>query len=206
MKQKIDTVIFDLGGVLVDWKSEYIYEKEFNGDLEKMNWFLKNVCSPEWNLMQDAGRLIKDGIAEKVEEFPEYKRLINLFYSEWHNMFSGPIKKNVEIFKKLQQDKSIKIYALTNWCTEKWDTALKLFPFFNEFDGIVVSGQEKCVKPFPEIYHILFERFDINPKNAVFIDDNKLNIVAAKTLGLNTVHYSPKTNLFAELEAFGILK
>lgn len=103
MKNKIDTIIFDLGGVLVDWKPEYVYQKVFNGDDEKMQWFLKNVCTPEWNMEQDAGRTIAEANAVKIAEFPEYEDLIKLFYEEWPQMFSGPIQENVELFKNLKK-------------------------------------------------------------------------------------------------------
>ena len=189
MKNQIDTIIFDLGGVLVDWKPEYVYRKVFNGNEEKVQWFLNTICTPEWNIEQDGGRTIKEAVQLKIAEFPQYEDLIRLFYNEWEHMFSGPITKNVELFKKLKASKKYKIYALTNWSAEKWDKALELFPFFNDFDGVIVSGQEKTRKPNPEIYNILLNRYNITPKNAIFIDDNEENIITAKSLNLNSIHY-----------------
>lgn len=205
MKNEIDTIIFDLGGVLVDWKPEYVYRKVFNGDEEKVQWFLNTVCTPEWNIEQDGGRTIEEAINLKVTEFPEYEDLIRLFYDEWEHMFSGSITKNVELFKKLKASKNYKIYALTNWSAEKWDKALELFPFFNNFDGVVVSGQEKTRKPYPEIYNILLNRYKINPENAIFIDDNKENTITAKTLNLQVIHYKTSSQLIKLLQTYQIL-
>jgi 2-haloacid dehalogenase len=204
MKHAIDTIIFDLGGVLVDWNPEYIYRNIFKGNESKMTWFLNNVCTPTWNLEQDSGRKIADGVALKIAEFPEYETEIKLFYDKWEFMFSGIIEENVQLFKQLKARKNYKLYALTNWCAEKWDKALELFPFFNEFDGVVVSGQEKCRKPFPEIYNILLNRFEITPENSIFIDDNFQNIIAAKKFNINGIHFKSDTNLKETLKLFSV--
>jgi len=204
MKNKIDTIIFDLGGVLVDWKPEYLYRKIFHGNEEKMQWFLKNVCSPEWNMEQDAGRTIEEGNKVKINEFPEYEDLIKLFYKEWPTMFSGPIHENLDLFKKLKASENYKIYALTNWGSEKWGKALELFPFFNDFDGAVVSGYEKTRKPFPEIYNILLKRFNISPEKAIFIDDNNDNVLGAKYLNIHGIHYKNHQQLIQELKTYNI--
>jgi len=204
MKNKIDTIIFDLGGVLVDWKPEYVYRKVFKDDEEKVQWFLKNICTPEWNMEQDAGRTIAEANAIKIAEFPEFEDLIKLFYEKWPQMFSGPIQENIELFKNLKKTGQYKMYALTNWSAEKWDIALELFPFFNEFDGTVVSGLVKTRKPFPEIYKILLNKFNIEPENAIFIDDNNDNILAAKALKINGIHFKNHKQLIRKLKYFNI--
>ncbi len=187
MKPQINTIIFDLGGVLVDWNPMYVYTQEFNGDVEKAKWFLENVCTPKWNIEQDGGRTIKEAVNLKIKEFPQYKSLIRLYYEKWHLMFSGAIEENVTLFQKLKASKKYKIYALTNWSAEKWDKALELFPFLNDFDGVVVSGIEKTRKPFSKIYEIILERYNIIPQNAVFIDDNLKNVEKAKELGIHAI-------------------
>lgn len=204
MQNSIDTIIFDLGGVLVDWKPEFVYRKVFDGNEEKVQWFLKNVCTPEWNIQQDEGRTIKEGNIVKINEFPEYEDLIKLFYEEWPQMFSGPIPENLALFKKLKASGNYKIYALTNWSAEKWDKALELFPFFNDFDGVVVSGQEKTRKPFPIIYNIILERYNISPEKAIFIDDNYDNVVASKTLNIQGIHFKSPQQLTHELKKFNL--
>jgi len=204
MNSKIETIIFDLGGVLVDWKPEYVYRKVFNNDEKKVQWFLNTVCTPEWNIEQDAGRTIEEGVNIKIKEFPQYEEWIRLFYNEWHNMFSGPIQENVELFKDLKNSGNYNIYALTNWSAEKWDLALELFPFFKDFDGVVVSGREKTRKPFPEIYTLILNRFNINPKSTIFIDDNFDNVQAAKTLDIQSIRYTPSVDLKLELKKFNV--
>ena len=201
MTNKIDTVIFDLGGVLVDWKPEYLYRKVFNGNEKKVQWFLKNVCTSAWNAEQDGGRTIEEGEALKIAEFPEHEDLIRLYYNQWHQMFSGPIEENVELFKSLKASGNYKIYALTNWSAEKWQLALELFPFFNYFDGVVVSGQVKMRKPFPEIYNLIIDKFSINPENTIFIDDNEENVNAAAAFNLNGIHYKSPQQLLNELRS-----
>ena len=201
MKCKIDTIIFDLGGVLVDWKPEYLYRKVFMGNEKKVQWFLNNVCTSAWNAEQDGGRTIEEGEAAKIADFPEHEDLIRLYYAEWHQMFSGPIEENVELFKSLKASGNYKIYALTNWSAEKWEIALELFPFFQYFDGVVVSGQEKTRKPFPKIYNIIIDKYNINPEKAIFIDDNEENVIAAKALKLHGIHYKSTQQLLTELHS-----
>jgi len=204
METKIDTIIFDLGGVLVDWKPAYVYRKVFNGDEEKVKWFLNTVCTNDWNNEQDSGRTIAEATKLKIEEFPLYEDWILIFYNEWHNMFSGPINENVELFKKLKASGNYKIYALTNWSAEKWDLGLELFPFFNDFDGVVVSGQEKSRKPFSKIYKIILNRYNIIPQKALFIDDNLENIIAANAIKLHGIHYKNHQQLIESLKFYNL--
>ena len=205
MKHIIDTIIFDLGGVLVDWKPEYVYRKIFNGDEEKVQWFLNTVCTNDWNIEQDAGRTIEEAINIKIAEFPQYSAWIRLYYTEWHNMFSGAINENVALFKTFKASNKYKVYALTNWSAETWSLALKLFPFLDEFDGVVVSGQEKTRKPFPEIYNIILNRYNITPEKAIFIDDNKENISTAINLKLHGIHYKNPPQLMKSLQSHHIV-
>lgn len=204
MNHKIDTIIFDLGGVLVDWKPEYLYRKVFNNDEDKVQWFLNTVCTSDWNIEQDGGRTIEEAVNSKIAEFPQYSEWIRLFYTEWQDMFSGPIAENVELFKNLKATDNYKIYALTNWSAEKWDIALELFPFFKSFDGVVVSGQEKTRKPYSKIYEIILNRYNINPEKTIFIDDNKENVLAAKKLKLHGIHYKSPQLLLEKLNTFQI--
>lgn len=201
MNTKIDTLIFDLGGVLVDWNPQYLYRKIFNNDEQKVTWFLNNVCTPDWNAAQDAGRTIAEANALKIVEFPQYEKEILSFYERWEEMFSGPITENVKLFKKLKVSGNYKIYALTNWSAEKWDKGVALFPFFKDFDGVVVSGQEKMRKPFPEIYKLILKRYAITPIKTIFIDDNMENIVTANSLNINGIHFTKNLSLTQKLNS-----
>lgn len=201
MNCKINTIIFDLGGVLVDWKPEYLYRKVFNGDEKKVQWFLTTICTSDWNAEQDSGRTIEEAENLKIAEFPEHEDLIRLYYNQWPQMFSGSIPENVNLFKALKDSGNYKIYALTNWSAEKWDKALELFPFFKDFDGVIVSGQEKTRKPYPKIYNLIIDKYGINPEKAIFIDDNEENIIAAKALKFRGIHYKTPQQLRGELHS-----
>lgn len=206
MKQsKIDTVIFDLGGVLIDWNPEYLYEKIFPGNPKKMKWFLKNVCSPQWNMEQDAGRSLKTGTELLVKTFPEYKDEINAFYQRWEEMLKGEITKSVLILNKLKRLNKVKLYALTNWSSETFPIALQRFDCLRLFEGIVVSGDEMTRKPYPKIYQILFERYTLSPETCLFIDDNIDNVIAAKSLNMNALHFKNANQLETDLETLKIL-
>ncbi len=203
MNSKIDTIIFDLGGVLVDWDPQNLYRKIFKTQ-EEVDWFLSSVCTSEWNIEQDGGRLIADAVALKTIEFPEYKNQIEQFYKRWEEMFSGIIEENVEIQQKLIANPNYKVYALTNWSGEKWDKALELFPFFNDFDGVVVSGIEKTRKPFDAIYQLILGRYNINPATTLFIDDNIDNVIAARKNEITAIHFTGEIKLEILLEKLNI--
>ena len=203
MNYNIDTIIFDLGGILVDWDPINLYKKVFDTE-EKAKSFLANVCTPEWNIEQDGGRLIADAVALKISEFPEYKEEIELFYNRWDEMFTGVIQANVNLQQQLIANPKYKVYALTNWSGEKWEIALELFPFFNDFDGVIVSGIEETRKPFDAIYQLILDRFQINPKKALFIDDNLENVNAAQRNKINAIQFTGNEPLIDQLSKFNI--
>lgn len=203
MKQ-IDTIIFDLGGVLIDWNPEYVYLDVFAGDREKMRWFFDHVCTHDWNENQDAGYSLAKATEERVALFPEYEELIRMFYGRWTEMLGGAILDTVEILEKLISKKQYKIVALTNWSHETFPIALERFDFLHWFEGIVVSGEEGTRKPFNSIYEITLSRFDINAEHSVFIDDNLRNIEGAIALGINGIHFKSPEQLIINLREFNI--
>ncbi len=201
---KIDTIIFDLGGVLIDWNPEYVFIDVFNGNKEKMRWFLDNVCTLDWNENQDAGSLIEDANKTLINKFPEFENEIKQYYGRWVEMLGGPIEETVTILDKLIKTNAYKIVALTNWSAETFPVALNMFEFLHWFDGIVVSGEEKTRKPFNKIYNITLERFNITPENAIFIDDNLRNINAANNLGIHGIHFESPSKLIQQLKTYNI--
>ncbi|HXJ97645.1 MAG TPA: HAD family phosphatase [Gelidibacter sp.] len=203
--KKIDTIIFDLGGVLIDWNPEYVYNGVFNGDKEKMKWFFDTICTHDWNENQDAGYPLAQATADRIALFPEHEELIKMFYGRWKEMLGGPIKGTVEILKKLIDSKHYKIVALTNWSHETFPIALETFDFLHWFEGILVSGEEKTRKPFKDIYELTLSRFEITAENSIFIDDNLRNVDAAKELGINTIHFKTPELLKEQLASFGIV-
>ena len=199
-----DTIIFDLGGVLIDWNPKYLYRDVFDGDEEKVDWFLNTICTYNWNMEHDAGRPLKVGTELLIEEFPEYESWIRLYYDEWPRMLGGPISGTVAILKQLKQKETYNLLALTNWSNETFPVALERFEFLNDFEGIVVSGDEKTRKPHKKIYEITLDRYHITPEKAVFIDDNIDNIEAANQMGIKGIHFKNPDQLQNELNALGI--
>jgi 2-haloacid dehalogenase len=204
MNNEIDAIIFDLGGVLIDWNPSYVFDQMFD-DEEKKKHFFENICTSDWNEKQDAGRSLKEATEELVQKHPEWKEYIEAYYGRWKEMLGGPIHDTVEIFKQLKKTGKYKIYALTNWSAETFPVALELYEFLHWFDGRVVSGEEKMRKPFPEFYQLILDRFQLTPQETLFIDDNLRNAEAAKNLGIKTIRFQSPLQLKNELIELGIL-
>jgi 2-haloacid dehalogenase len=200
----INTIIFDLGAVLIDWNPHYMYRTLF-ADEEEMKNFLATICTSEWNEEQDAGRPLQEGTEILVKQFPEHEANIRAFYSRWEEMLGEPFWDTVEIFKELKDSGKYKIYALTNWSAETFPVAVNRYEFLNWFDGVVVSGAEKMRKPTPEFYQLLLDRHLINPEEALFIDDNYRNVVAAEKMGIQSIHFTSADLLREKLEELGVL-
>ena len=204
MKTGIDTIIFDLGGVLVVWNPEYVYRDVFEGDQDKVNWFLNNICTSDWNVQQDAGRSLQEATELLVKQYPEHEKWIRVYYDRWEEMLSGAVEETVALLNKLKVDNKYRLIALTNWSAETFPIAIKRFEFLKLFEGIVVSGEEKTRKPLPKIYEILLDRYQLIPKNCLFIDDNFDNIKAAEKLGIHSIHYTSPLLLKEELQKINI--
>lgn len=200
-----NTIIFDLGGVLIDWNPNYVFDSIFNGDTERRQYFFQNVCTADWNENQDAGYPLQQATDDKLAEFPEWETEIKAFYGRWEEMLGGPIQPTVEILKKIKNANTHRLYALTNWSHETFPIALDRFDFLHWFEGIVVSGEEKTRKPFPEFYEILFQRFSVHPEKAIFIDDNLRNVEAGRALGLTGIHFQSAEKLVNELNALKVI-
>lgn len=200
----ITTIIFDLGAVLIDWNPRYMYRTLFD-DEAQMERFLAEITTPDWNEEQDAGRPLDEGTQMLVQQFPEHEHHIRAFYSRWDEMLGEAFHDTVEIFKQLKESGKYKIYALTNWSAETFPVAFERFEFLRWFDGIVVSGAEKMRKPTPEFYHILLDRYSVKPREALFVDDNYRNILAAEKIGINCIHFISAVQLKEELSNRTIL-
>ncbi len=196
--KKIDTIVFDLGGVLVDWNPDYVYKNVFATE-EERRWFYQHICTPDWNEEQDAGRTLHDATEELVRKFPEHETNIRMYYSRWEEMLGGPIEETVQILHHLKHNTGYRLYALTNWSAETFPIALRRYDFLQWFHGRLVSGEEKIRKPFKEIYELLIDRFGINPSQAVYIDDNARNLIPAKELGFHTIHFQSPAQFKKEL-------
>jgi 2-haloacid dehalogenase len=201
---KINTVIFDLGGVLIDWNPRYVYRTIFKTE-EEIDWFFENVATHDWNENQDAGYPIAKATEELVAQHPEWEKEIKAYYGRWEEMLGGPIHGTVEIFKEIKQIQGLRTYALTNWSAETFHIALARYDFLHWFDGRLVSGEERTRKPFPEFYQKLLDKFSIDPSQAVFIDDNLRNIKAAEELGIKGIHFHDPGQLKKELTGLGMI-
>jgi 2-haloacid dehalogenase len=199
-----DTIVFDLGGVLIDWNPAYVYRTIFD-DPAEMAYFLTEVCSSEWNEQQDAGRLQSEGTEILVQQFPHYEPQIRAFYDRWEEMLGGPIQDTVELLRELHAANKHRLYALTNWSHENFPVALQRYDFLQLFQGILVSGEEKMKKPDPAIFNLLAQRYEINPSAAVFIDDNLRNVHAAGDLGFKSIHFQSASDLRTILNDLGVV-
>ena len=182
------TIIFDLGGVLIDWNPEYVFQKVIP-DSKRRQHFFENICTHEWNVEQDAGRPISVATQLLVDQHPEWEMEIRTFYDRWEDMLGGPIPETVELLRELRDGGKHRLLALTNWSAETFPVALERYDFLHWFEGIVVSGDEKIRKPFPEIYQTLLSRFKVDPAEAVFIDDAIKNVQGAENAGIRGVHF-----------------
>lgn len=201
----IKNIIFDLGGVLIDWSPKYVYRTIFKTE-EEVDWFLDNITTMEWNVEQDGGRLIADANKLLIDKFPEHKENILAYYGRWTEMLGGPINETLEILKQLVDSKKYRMLALTNWSAETFPVAIERYDFLSWFEGIIVSGTEKCKKPEAKIYNILLDRYNVNASECIFIDDNKDNIAKANELGIYGIHFESPQSLSQILNAKGILE
>jgi 2-haloacid dehalogenase len=201
---KINTLVFDFGGVLIDWNPAYVYLKEFRGNQEEMSHFLNTICSWEWNENQDAGYSLQKATEKRVALYPEYERLIRMYYGRWEDMLGYEHTDTVALLKTFKDHNKYRLIGLTNWSHETFPVALERFAFLSWFEGIVVSGTEKMKKPDANIYTLTLDRYKIIPENAVFIDDKLENVHAAAQLGMHGIHFTSAAKLKRDLETLGV--
>jgi len=201
---KINTVIFDLGGVLIDWNPRYVYRTIFKTE-EEIDWFFENVATHDWNENQDAGYPIAKATEELVAQHPEWEKEIKAYYGRWTEMLGGAIHETVELFRQMKEIPGLKTYALTNWSSETFHIALERYDFLHWFDGRVVSGEEKTRKPFHDFYQRLLDRYNVDPSQALFIDDNLRNVQAAEALGIKSIQFKTPGKLAEQLKELGMI-
>ena len=201
----IKNIIFDLGGVLIDWNPDYVFLSAFKGDKVKLKEFYEKVCTFEWNENQDAGYSIKKATEDRIKIFPEYEDQIRMYYGRWEEMIGGEITEVVRILKNIVRENKFRVLALTNWSAETFPIALKKFDFLHLFEGIVVSGTEKTRKPFSDIYKIILNRYNLIASESIFIDDNIRNIKAANKFGIKTIQFKSPLQLKSDLKKSGII-
>ena len=195
-------VVFDLGGVLVDWDPRYLYRKLLP-DEETVDLFLQKVCSQEWNVQQDKGRPFEDAINERVALFPEDEYLIRAYFDRWPEMLGGQIEGSVEILSELKQS-GFPVYALSNWSAETYPLAKKCYAFLQWFRGEVISGQVGMIKPQPEIYRHLLKVHGLKAGETLFIDDRQENVDAAANEKIHGILFHNPGQLRNDLASFAV--
>jgi 2-haloacid dehalogenase len=196
-------VVFDLGGVLIDWDPRYLYRKLL-ADEAAVEEFLATVCTPEWNAELDRGRPFAEGVAELVERHPEHAAAIAAYHERWPEMLAGDLPDTVEVLAELRAA-GVPLYALTNWSAETFAITRGRFEWLDWFDGLLVSGEERMTKPDPAFFRLLLDRFGLDPGATVFVDDSEANVAAARELGIDAVRFTGPDQLRRELSARRIL-
>jgi len=199
----VKAVVFDLGGVLIDWDPRYLYRKLLD-DEATVEEFLATVCTPEWNAEQDRGRPFAEGVAELVERHPVHAAAITAYHERWPEMLGGAVGGTVEVLAELRAA-GVPVYALTNWSAETFGIARERFEFLEWFDGVLVSGEERMIKPDPAIFRLLLDRFGLDPGATFYIDDSPANVAAADRLGFDALRFTSPAQLRRDLEARGLL-
>ena len=204
MAQRPTKVVFDIGHVLIEWDPRHLYREIFGGDEDLMDDFLANVCTPEWNREQDRGRSWEEATAILIRQHPDCAELIRLYDECWEQMVPDAVAGTPEILQELQA-RGVKTYGLTNFSESKLTLTHKRFDFLNHFDGLVISGVERLVKPDPAIYQILLNRYDLDPADLFFVDDTPENVEAARTLGMDAHLFTGADDLRRQLVEIGLL-
>jgi len=203
----IRAVVFDFGGVLFDWSPLHVYQ-ELIPDAAEREHFLTQVCSPEWNILQDEGRSLQEGTALLLEQHPQHAPLIRAFYDRWTEMLRGPLHDGVALLRALHAQE-VPLFGLTNWSAETFPYALANYDFLHIFRDIVVSGAEQCIKPNEVIYQIALSRYgkhlpNLQAQQLVFIDDVARNVEAARQLGWHAIHHVDCNDTIRQLQALGL--
>ena len=185
----IKNVVFDFGGVLLDWNPRYFYKSIFNDD-QKMEYFLQNIATSTWNAQMDKGRSFEECMKELAEKYPEYKDPIMLYRKGWETMLKGPIESGMRVLDAVMNAQKFKVYGLTNWSAETFPGTFNKYKFLQKFEGIVVSGEEQMIKPEKGIYLTLIERYNLVPEETFFMDDNIQNVETALSRGINAVQFT----------------
>lgn len=199
----VDTIVFDLGGVLIDWNPRHLY-RSMTEDLEEIEAFLREIGFDEWNMELDRGLPFAEGVARKAARFPHRREWIEAFDRRWKECLAGPIQGTVDILRALK-DAGYPLYGLSNWSAETFARIRDDYPFLSWLDDIVLSGEERVTKPDPGIFHILLRRAGRTAERCLFIDDSAANVAGADALGFRTIRFESPEQLRNELERHGVL-
>ena len=192
--------LFDLGGVFFDWDPKHYYKDIFS-DVEEMNYFLSQICNDTWNVQQDAGRNIKEAEKELIPRFPAYEKQIKMYYANHRKMIKAIFEDSIVMLNQLKKA-NYPCFVLSNWSAETFRGMTEDYHFLKKFDGLLISGEEKLIKPNPAIYQLAIKRFNLDPHACVFVDDKLENIEAAKKLGFHTIHLTNPKTINADIKKY----
>lgn len=205
MNRLSPAIVFDFGGVLVNWDPHTLYRPLFNGDDAAIDRFLREIDFHDWNLQQDGGRSFDEGVAVLSAQFPQYATLIRAYHERYVEAITGPIEGTVEILRACQAA-GYPLYGLSNWAQEKFDLVRPQYAFFDCFDDILISSTVNLVKPDPRIFEIFLQRIGRRAEDCVYIDDSAANVAVADRLGFTAVHFESPRQLAVELDRLGVLR
>ncbi len=195
-------VVFDIGNVLLRWDMRFLFE-QIIADKRELDRFLHEVCTLAWHGALDAGATYADAIADLAGRYPDYADVISLYDARWQETISGPIPGSVAILQGLRAA-GIRTFAITNFPAEKFDETCARYPFLLGFEGVIVSGRERIVKPAPAIFRLFLDRFGLAASDCVFIDDNVANVAAARDVGMTALSFETSDKLAHDLRALGL--
>lgn len=204
---RVGVVVFDLGGVLIDWDPRRLYRKIFADDEPGMERFLAEVCTSTWNLGLDAGRPFGEAVAELIARHPAERERIEAYHGRWIEMIGGPIRGAVGLLEELAARGAAPLYAITNWSAETFRLVRHdpAYAFLDLFREIFVSGELRMVKPEPGIFRHALARIGREPGECLFIDDSATNVAGAAALGFAVHRFTTPEALAAELRRLGLL-
>jgi 2-haloacid dehalogenase len=202
--QKDMAIVFDFGGVLIEWNPRHLYRKLFSGDEASMEHFLAEICTPEWNAQMDRGWPFANAVQTLIDEYPNHRELIAAYHQRWEEMIPFSMEDTVDILADLKQA-GYPLFALSNWSAETFPLMQNRYAFLSWFELIVLSGEERVAKPNPAIFRVLLDRINWPAGKCLFIDDSEQNINAAQQIGFHTIHFRSAKQLRRALFDKGLL-
>ena len=199
---QITAVVFDLGGVLIDWNPRHLY-RQLIADQDDLDDFLSRICTPEWHLAHDLGVDTEQSCRELAQVHPEYSDLIMAWAHRGEDMIAGVLDDTVAVLSELRSA-GVRCLALSNMEPDTFIKRRRRFSFFGLLDGWVISGEEGVAKPDRAIFEILLSRYGLEPAATVFIDDNQANVAAAAKLGVVAIEFATAAQLRKDLRDLGL--
>jgi 2-haloacid dehalogenase len=181
-------LIFDLGGVVLDWNPRYLFRALIPDEAER-EWFLTEVCSLRWNAQMDAGKPAAQAVAELSAEYPEHAPLIRAYWDRWPEMLGGLVPGSADLLNDLAAD-GRDLFAITNFNGEVWPLTQSMYPELSCFKDVIVSSVAKVIKPDPEIFALALRQFGVAAADCLFIDDVAANVDGARAAGLAAVQFT----------------